>query len=396
MDSNNRVNLELAGYIMTWVRWTKFKTILLVSIFLTVGCKDRKTVKPEKSPSLLMMYSNRDNALLIAQRLKKKCAVYAGDSKEFLLEKLRDIYNDETHHALLMPLLDEFKDNQELLDVVYEYYRQHPVKWFPKKFFAKLLTKDKQFTGMLDIYLASGVYEHANQLVGFFRDRKRLTAHELVQFCELLLLTGEFGRVKLYMAKCLPRFRGGMKDRATLLLGKVAFYNREFKEALPYFISLFKGQMKDRVVHYLVDSLVMMGQNQKASKLVKVYSMAKFESAEVHLLRAKVALFSKNVEQSKRAWDIAKKLGAHGEDSEILAFFLSVYFPTAFTGKELGRFQLWQSGSRPQISTRHIEFYRDEIYVKQYEKLAKHDPELLQKLQSGIKLASSKQGVIKN
>ncbi|MCO4783764.1 MAG: hypothetical protein KC646_15660 [Candidatus Cloacimonetes bacterium] len=354
--------------------------LLIFSLLLLTGCGKKNRPKIKARPSFLMMATQADGVNDWIDDLAD--LVNTSDRpEEELVNRLDEVYSTRMQTKIMFPLFDRL-EKPYLKKQLLLYFAKNSSSILPENFVNRVKKSDKYLSEMMDIYFASGVVKHAKELETLYRNKKRLSLKELIQLSELLVKQGKFAESSKYLRHYLPKFAKQDRIRASFLLGKIAFFQEDYKVANAYLRPLFHvASYREIVVDYIVDSFILQKKFKTASRFIKVYALQNFESAHPHTLNSKVLLFSKNYKVALKEWRIAKDLGADSSAFHIQSFYMSHYYPKSVKDSDMGIFAVWKKGHLGKVPPiRSLAFQNRRSYLNQYNLLSMKNDKILQKV----------------
>lgn len=353
---------------------------IIFSLLFATGCGKKNRPKVKARPSFLMMATQADGVNSWIDGLAD--IVNNSDRpEEELVNRLDEVYSTRMQTKIMFPLFDRLK-KPYLKKQLLQYFVKHSSSTLPKTFFERVKKSDKYLSELMDVYFASGVTNHAKELETLYRKKKRLSLRELIQLSELLVKQGKFAESSKYLRHYLPKFSKKERIRASFLLGKIAFFQEDYKVANAYLKPLFHvPTYREIVVDYIVDAFILQKKFKTASRFIKVYALQNFESAHPHTLNSKVLLFSKNYKVALKEWKIAKDLGADSSAFKIQSFYISHYYPKYVKDSDMGIFSIWRKGNLGKVPpVRSLDFQNRRSYLNQYNLLSMKDEKILLKV----------------
>lgn len=353
---------------------------IIITLLLATGCGKKNRPKVKARPSFLMMATQADGVSSWIDELAD-LVNSSNNPEEELINRLDEVYSTRMQTKIMFPLFDRLQ-KPFLKKQLLEYFVKNSSRELPPNFFERVKESNEYLSELMDVYFASGVSKYAKELEEIYREKKRLSLKELVQLSELLVKQGKFAESSKYLSHYLPKFSKQERIRASFLLGKIAFFQEDYKVANSYLKPLFHvPSYREIVVDYIVDALILQKQFKTASRFIKVYSLQNFESAHPHTLNSKVLLFSKNYKVALKEWKIAKDLGADSSAFQIQSFYMSHYYPKFVENSDMGIFYIWKKGQMGKVPPiRSIAFQNRRSYLNQYKLLSMKDNNILQKV----------------
>jgi hypothetical protein len=361
------------------------KPALLALLCVAMGCEKNSDFKKEQGGSLLLMYARTENGQNVAARIAADVLRVGVEKGRLLLcNRLDDVYNTELKDSLLPLLYEELRIMPELRKALLGYYTRKPPRKLSEEFYRQMWRKDSFFTDFIDVYIAAGSTHRLGELIAWFENKGGLTEAELLRYAELVFINGDLSKANLVIDKKPDWSMENLQARAILLAARIAFYQSRYRHCVELLLSFFELRCESPAIDILVDAFLLLREPQKASKMLSVISSGCFETADYHVLQSKVMLFSKNHHDALRHWEIARSLDSKGERFEVLSFYLSHYFPDKVPSEAIGRFRDWQNTGGRRNATDPLRFYRDRIYLAEYESLYRADAQTAELLKNRI------------
>ncbi|PCJ17094.1 MAG: hypothetical protein COB02_14660 [Candidatus Cloacimonadota bacterium] len=355
-------------------------TLLIVSLFFTTGCGKKNRLKTKARKSFLMMVNSPKEVTEWVSNLANEVNESATPEKR-LLSGLDEMFSNRKQNNVIFSLFDKIK-KPFLKKYVLEYYAENSSEEIPKDFMERVRKSGQYLSSMMDIYFASETILHAKELEQLYRKKKRVTLKEILQLSELLMNQGKFAESSKYLLFHLKNFPKESRKRASFLLGKMAFFQENYKVCNSYLKPLFHlPKYKKKVVDYIVDSFILQKEFLSASKFIEVYRASDFTNAHPHVLKSKIFLFSNHYKVALKQWIMSKNMGADSIAFQIQSFYLSHYYPREVQESDMGIFASWKKeniGFIPPIKS--LDFQSRRSYVNQYNLLSRKDSEILSKI----------------
>jgi len=356
---------------------TRHKLFAISAFLVLMGCTSTKKPELKVRPSLTILNSTSQDPEELADLIVKSLSSEQ-DPKKALTDRLDNIFNPKIREGVILPLYDLLGE-QALKEVLIEYYVNRPIEVFGDDFVGRVLGKNENVSGFLEMMLASGTPKGRLQIENYFKQKTSLSQLEMLQFSEILLDGGKFSESARVLAKVLYQLEGEYLARGEFASAELDFYQKDYAGAVEKLVDyLPQDRYREESVDMLVDGLILMDDLNKAFRYLKVYATYKNDDEpKIHVLRGKLFLFAKNYRESHKQWARAKDLGSRDEQYWLLSFFLSHYFPEGIPDSDMGPFLAWHKG---RLSGTGLDLVRYDIYLDQYQKLSRHKQELVPRL----------------
>lgn len=350
-------------------------------LMLMMGCSSHDPIEKKFRPTLQILNSREEDPSALASQIAQSVRFEKNPQGE-LAARLENIFHPEVRASLLIPLYDEFSRNEELVSVLIRHFQSQPPEELDQKFLAAILKREGHFSELLEIWLNLGRKEGFPQIEKELLRRANLSPLQMLQLAEVMFEQAKFAKGALALSRTLPVLDGELLQRAEFLNGKLDFYQKDFAAALEKFKPvLMHGKYRSETVFMLTDALILMEDLNRAFRYLKVYgTYLTEEDSSIHVMRGKLFLFAKNYRESRKQWERALELGSSSEQSQLLAFFLSHYFPE-ISIDQMGTFANWKKG---QLFGTGLSLSRYDIWLDQYSRLSRHDQDLLARLRARI------------
>lgn len=365
--------------IRSYLRRRELLTVCL--LMLMMGCSSQEPIEKKFRPTLQILNSREESPAVLASQIARSVQ-FEKNPKGELAARLENIFHPQVRASLLIPLYDEFSRNGELVSVLIRHFQSQPPEELDEKFLEEILRRQEHFSELLEIWLNLGRKEGFPQIEKELMRRANLSPLQMLQLAEVMFEQAKFAKGALALSRALPVLNGHLLQRAEFLNGKLDFYQKDFPSAVEKFKPvLMHGKHRNEMVFMLTDALILMEDLNRAFRYLKVYGTYLTEGdSSIHVMRGKLFLFAKNYRESRKQWERALELGSRSEQSHLLAFFLSHYFPE-ISIDQMGTFASWKKG---RISGTGLGLTRYDIWLDQYSRLSRHDQDLLARLRSRI------------
>tara|TARA_B100000674_G_scaffold491591_1_gene509875 strand:- start:1159 stop:2274 length:1116 start_codon:yes stop_codon:yes gene_type:complete len=358
-------------------------------------------VKPK--PFLSLVTSNQNIEQVVNRLINDLSNSY--EREKLLVRRLDGLINRKFRKKIFFPLFQKLNDPLRRI-MIKQYSRFRPLD-LPDQFHRFLMAYEgSHFADLLQLYLASNDAQDLEDIeqrlhfLGLRYGSKYRISHARVLF-RLGRLGEAFYKVEAAVDVIRNKFKDKNIDPFTRYADWKNFSESEHRDILELCemsgkIALLQGNgvlatkrlallfhhpyYRGVVFEDLINALLEQNSYRKALEVIRMASLDDFEDPNVHLLRAKVLLYSDHHRAAKKHWLIARSLGAYGKLYEEVSFLVSHYYEREVSSGEQGEFASISSSLFPKDSELSLDFYQMRMFVLQYEKLKRHNPQILKKL----------------
>lgn len=375
-----------------------------LAILLISGCRQATTRKQSKPKPFLSLVSSHQNHQLIINRLIEDLSG-SYEKDQLLTKKLNTLINRKLRKKVFFPLFQQLSN--PLRKVMVKQYLQFRPLDLPDNFQGFLMAYEgPHFSDLLQLYLVSDnpkgleAIEQRLHILSIKEGNKFRISHARVLF-----RLGRLGEAFYKVEASIEEFKQKTSKKNFKPFSKFAdlkHFNEEERGTILELcemsgsIALLQGNgilaskrltllfhhpnYRGLVLKDLISALLQQNMQHKALDVLGMASLEDFEDPEIHLLRAKVLLYSDHHRAAKKHWLIARSLGATGSLYEEVSFLISHYYDREVSLGEQGVFAKLSENTRMQESLLSLDFYHMRLFVLQYEKLRRHDPKTLKLL----------------
>lgn len=372
-----------------------------LTIFLISGCRQPTTRKQSKPKPFLSLVSSHQNSQVIINRLIEDLNG-SYDKGRLLTKKLDTLINRKLRKKIFFPLFQQLSNPLRKV-MIKQYLRFRPLD-LPENFQGFLMAYEgPHFSELLQLYLDSDnprgleAIEQRLHILSIKEGNKFRISHARVLF-----RLGRLGEAFYKVDASIEEFRQNSskqsidpfsrfsdlkyfteEERRTILelcemSGSIALLQGNGILASKRLALLFHHpHYRGLVLKDLVNAFLQQNMLHKALDVLGMASLEDFEDPEIHLLRAKVLLFSDHHRAAKKHWLIARSLGAAGSLYQEVSFLISHYYKREVSRGEQGVFANLSEQNEIRESLLSLDFYHMRLFVLQYEKLRRHDRKTL-------------------